>query len=50
MPDRPEDKALDFLLKEYDTANEVTFHADTFRDKLSAFFLSFAGAAVAVVR
>ena len=49
MPDPLEDKALEFLFKEYDTANEVTFHVDTFRDKLSAFFLSFAGAAVAVV-
>jgi hypothetical protein len=49
MHDPSEELAWQFLLKEYDTANEVTFHADTFRDKLSAFFLSFAGAAVTVV-
>ena len=49
MQEASDEQAQDFLFKEYETANEVTFHADTFRDKLSAFFLSFAGAAVAFV-
>jgi hypothetical protein len=49
MSEPPDDKGIQFLLKEYDTATEVTFHADKFRDKLSTFFLSFAGAASTVV-
>jgi hypothetical protein len=41
--------AHEFLLKEYENAAQVTFHADEFRDKLSTFFMTFAGAAVALV-
>jgi hypothetical protein len=44
-----EDLAHEFLLKEYENAAQVTFRADDFRDKLSTFFLSFAGAAVVLV-
>ena len=44
-----DDLAHEFLLKEYENAAQVTFHADDFRDKLSTFFLSFAGAAVVLV-
>jgi hypothetical protein len=41
--------ADEFIIKEYENAAEVTFHVDDLRDKLSTFFLTFAGAAVAVV-
>jgi hypothetical protein len=39
----------EFLIKEYESASKLTFHADGLRDKLSTFFLTFAGAAVTVV-
>ena len=36
-----------FLLKEYETAAQLTYHIDTLRDRLTAFFVTVTGIAVA---
>jgi hypothetical protein len=41
------DKPETFLLEEYKSAVELTFHIDSLRNKLTSFFISFAGLAVA---
>jgi hypothetical protein len=38
-----------FLLKEYDAAQQLTYHIDELRNKLTALYLTFAGVAVAGV-
>ena len=47
MPDLT--KQDQFLLKEYDAAQQLTFHIDELRNKLTALYLTFAGVAVAGV-
>jgi hypothetical protein len=39
----------EFLLKEYESATELTNHIDELRNKLTGFYLTFAGVAVAGV-
>jgi len=39
----------EFLLREYETAVKLTYHADEVRNKLTSFFLTGSGAAVAAV-
>jgi len=40
------DKKEKFLIEEYKYANELTFQMDTLRNKLTSFFITFAGIAV----
>lgn len=47
MPDLT--KQDQFLLKEYDAAQQLTFHIDELRNKLTGLYLTFAGVAVAGV-
>ena len=38
-----EDEKQEFILEEYRTATQLTFHIDSLRNKVTGFFLSFAG-------
>src|SRR5688500_4022706 len=42
MPQTP-----DFLLKEYETARELTFHVDDLRARLTSYFVALSGGAIA---
>lgn len=47
MPRDELDRRDHFLLKEYETAAKLTYHIDTMRDRLTTFFVTVAGIAVA---